>query len=124
ERRSRRMRSSGGHGLMPEGTGPLRDLHRKSSDERLEQGSSIRCRRSAGPASQATPDSPLEEKVSRGNRGGRRRYDAHPKPNAPARLNLGISLEIPPAAGFRMAKLNCTQMPKLPRVDSIRSPQG
>ena len=27
QRRSRRMRSSGGHGLMPEGTGPLRDLH-------------------------------------------------------------------------------------------------
>ena len=37
---------------MPEGTGPLRDLHPQILRRGLEQGSSIRCRRSARPASQ------------------------------------------------------------------------
>ena len=54
QRRSRRMRSSGGHGLMPEETGPLRDLHPPILRRGARAGgeSSIRCRRSARPASQ------------------------------------------------------------------------
>ena len=52
QRRSRRMRSSGGHGVMPEGTGPLRDLHPQILRGGARAGSSIRCGRSARPLSQ------------------------------------------------------------------------
>ena len=51
------MRSSGGHGLCRKERVRCAIYTRKSSDEGLEQGSSIRCRRSARPAKPSSPAS-------------------------------------------------------------------